>query len=165
MFFTEFQGSGVSSDFKANLQRYTEDAIRKFTKTGGQWTTDHELMLNTVLSERFAMASAIKQANEEIEKSKALADLKGKALREKETQFQEMSKSVQDAFSVLSELKQNNQSFSSNNAFNRAYENLNALITTKFAISLAEPVKILGDFEGSGNDWNRLLSFVRERNG
>ena len=54
----------MSGDFKANLQKYTEDAIRKFTKNGGQWTRDHELMLHTVLTERFAMASTIKYANE-----------------------------------------------------------------------------------------------------
>lgn len=40
-------------------------------------------MLNTVLAERFAMVSAIKYANEEIEKAKAVAELKGAALRER----------------------------------------------------------------------------------
>lgn len=88
-------GGAFSSDFAANLKRFTETAISKFTKNGGQWTSDHEFMLHSVLSERFAMANVIKQANEEIEKAKALAEIKGQALREKENQFQVMSKTVQ----------------------------------------------------------------------
>ena len=40
IFFSELydnrpSGSNISGDFKANLQKYTEDAIRKFTKNGG----------------------------------------------------------------------------------------------------------------------------------
>lgn len=70
IFFSELYdnrpGSNISGDFKANLQKYTEEAIFKFTKNGGQWTRDHEFMLHTVLGERFAMASTIKFANEEI---------------------------------------------------------------------------------------------------
>jgi hypothetical protein len=54
----------LSGDFQANLKRYVDQAIVKFTKNGGQWTTDHELMLHTMLGERFAMANAIKYANE-----------------------------------------------------------------------------------------------------
>jgi hypothetical protein len=69
IFFTEVfdkQNVNLSGDFQSNLKKYTEEAIRRFTKNGGKWTTDHEVMLNTVLAERFAMASAIKYANEEI---------------------------------------------------------------------------------------------------
>lgn len=40
-------------------------------------------MLNTVMSERFAMANAVKHANMEIEKVKAIADAKALALRER----------------------------------------------------------------------------------
>lgn len=86
IFFAELadgRGGNLSGDFKANLQKYTDDAIRRFTKNGGEWTRDHEFMLHTVLSERFAMASTIKFANEEIEKVKAIAEFKGQALREK----------------------------------------------------------------------------------
>ena len=66
MFFAELyqkQSVSISPDFEGNLKRYTEEAIRKFTDNGGKWTSDHELMLNTVLSERFAMANAVKHAN------------------------------------------------------------------------------------------------------
>lgn len=66
IFFTELydkQNVNLSGDFQSNLKKYTEDAIRRFTKNGGKWTSDHELMLNTVLAERFAMANTIKYAN------------------------------------------------------------------------------------------------------
>ena len=67
VFFAELydkQTVNISADFQSNLQRYTQEAIRKFTDLGGKWTSDHEIMLNTVLSERFAMANAVKQANQ-----------------------------------------------------------------------------------------------------
>ena len=66
IFFTELydrQTMNLNPDFQANLTKYTEDAIRKFTSNGGRWTSEHEVMLNTVLTERFAMANAIKHAN------------------------------------------------------------------------------------------------------
>jgi hypothetical protein len=37
------------------------------------------------------------------------------------------------------------------------------MITTSFTVHIGEPTRILGEFEGSGNDVNRLLSFIRER--
>lgn len=98
IFFTELhdkQTINISTDFQANLSRYTEDAVRKFTNTGGKWTSDHEIMLNTVLSERFAMANAVKQANSEIEKVKAIADAKANILRDRENQLQQATKMVQ----------------------------------------------------------------------
>jgi hypothetical protein len=106
IFFTELidkASSKTTGNFQANLQRYVEEAIAKFTRNGGKWTTDHELMLHTVLGERFAMANAIKFANEEIEKAKALAEIKGLALREKEAQFQSLSRTVQELHRGLSE--------------------------------------------------------------
>ena len=36
-------------------------------------------------------------------------------------------------------------------------------MTNTFVVHIGEPTRILGDFEGSGNDFNRLLSFLRER--
>jgi hypothetical protein len=165
IFFTEVfdkQNVNLSGDFQANLKKYTEEAIRRFTKNGGKWTTDHEVMLNTVLAERFAMASAIKYANEEIEKAKAVAELKGAALREKETQFQSLSKTVQDLHRSLLEL-QNSGAVSSNSSVSKYIDTLGGLVTNTFVVHIGEPTRILGDFEGSGNDFNRLLSFLRER--
>ena len=41
---------------------------------GTNWTNDHDLIINTVLEERFTLANTVKNANLEIEKSKAIAD-------------------------------------------------------------------------------------------
>ena len=44
IFFTELydkQNVNLSGDFQSNLKKYTEEAIRRFTKSGGKWTTDH----------------------------------------------------------------------------------------------------------------------------
>ena len=119
-------------------------------------------MLNTVLAERFAMVSAIKYANEEIEKAKAIAELKGAALREKETQFQSLSKTVQDLHRSLIEL-QNSGAISGNSSVSKYIDTLGGLVSNTFIVHIGEPTRILGDFEGSGNDLNRLLSFLRER--
>jgi hypothetical protein len=165
VFFTELfdkANINLSGDFQSNLKRYVEQAIAKFTKSGGKWSTDHELMLHTMLGERFAMASAIKYANEEIEKAKALAELKGAALREKETQFQALSKTVQDLYRGLSEL-QGSGYVTGNSSIARYVDTLGNLVNTTFTVHIGEPTRILGDFEGSGNDFNRLLSFIRER--
>ena len=75
---------------------------------GGNWTNDHELMLNTILEERFAMANLVKQANLEIEKVKSISDKRASALREKETQFLQISKQLSDFYTIV------NDSFSTN---------------------------------------------------
>ena len=165
IFFTELydrSNVNLSSDFQANLKKYTEDAIRRFTKSGGKWTTDHEVMLNTVLAERFAMASAIKYANEEIEKAKSLAEIKAGALREREGQLQALSKTVQELYRSLNEL-QNSGAISSNSLVARNLDVLGNLVSNSFTVLIGEPTRVLGEFEGSGNDFNRLLSFLRER--
>ena len=165
IFFTELfdkANVGLSGDFQSNLKKYVETAIARFTKNGGKWTTDHELMLHTVLGERFAMASAIKYANEEIEKAKALAEIKGAALRERDAQFQSLTQTVQQLQKSLVEL-QNSGAISGNSLVSRNIDLLGNLITSNFTIHIGEPTRILGEFEGSGNDFNRLLSFLRER--
>jgi len=119
-------------------------------------------MLNTVLAERFAMANAIKYANEEIEKAKSLAEIKAGALREREGQLQALSKTVQELYRSLNEL-QNSGAISSNSLVSRNLDILGNLVSSSFTIQIGEPTRVLGEFEGSGNDFNRLLSFLRER--
>lgn len=168
IFFAELydrQSINISADFKANLERYTEDAIRKFTANGGKWTGEHEMMLNTVLSERFAMANAVKHANLEIEKVKALADAKAVALREKDNQLQQAQTLVAQLQQSLNGVYENNPSFQENAAFKRSLDQVNQAVVTKFALSLSEPTRVLGDFQGTGNDFNRLMSLLREREG
>ncbi len=93
-----------------------------------------------------------------------MAELKGAALREREGQFQALSKTVQELYKSLVEL-QNSGAVSGNSSVSKYVDLLGGLVTSTFTINIGEPTKILGDFEGSGNDWNRLLSFLRERSG
>lgn len=84
IFFTELynkQSISVSTDFTNSLKQYTDSAISKLKQLGGSWTSDHELILNTVLEERFAMAHLVKQANLEIEKVRTISDKRSQALK------------------------------------------------------------------------------------
>lgn len=71
-------------------------------------------MLNTVLSERFAMANAVKQANSEIEKVKSLADVKANLLRDRENQLQQATSTIKQLVANLSTLRDNNPSLKNN---------------------------------------------------
>jgi len=108
------------------------------------------------------MGNAIRYANEEIEKAKALAEIKGAALREKETQFQSLSKTVQELHRELVQLN-GSGAISNNSLIARNIDLLGNLVTSTFTVHIGEPTRVLGEFEGSGNDFNRLLSFLRER--
>lgn len=133
---------------------------------GGNWTHDHELMLNTILEERFAMANLVKQANLEIEKAKSISDKRAVALREKETQFFQISKQLSEFYGVVNTLYETNDGrkvLSGSSSFNKLFGELGQWIKSDFVVRLEEPVKIIGDFTGSGNDWNRIQSALRER--
>jgi len=93
-----------------------------------------------------------------------LAELKGAALREKEGQFQAISKTVQDLYRSLIEL-QNSGAVGGNSLVSKHVDLLGNFVSSTFTVHIGEPTRILGDFEGSGNDFNRLLSFLREREG
>jgi len=55
----------------AKLKSFSDSVTRRFESLGA-WSTDHQLMLNSFLQERFLMANLVKSANLEIEKSKSL---------------------------------------------------------------------------------------------
>lgn len=67
IFFSELGGAtlpnNLSEELAAQLRSYTDSMYRKFTNIGGQWTGDHELMLSTILQERFTLANLIRNAN------------------------------------------------------------------------------------------------------
>lgn len=60
---------------------------------------------------------------------------------------------------------QTSGAISGNSSVAKYITSLGDLIKTSFTVYIGEPTRVLGDFEGSGNDWNRLLSFLRERDG
>jgi hypothetical protein len=169
IFFSELynkQTFSISADFNSNLKDYTTSAISKFTKMGGSWTSDHEIMLNTILEERFAMANLVKQANLEIEKVRVISDKRAAALREKEDQFHQVSKQLGELHKVIGEIygtSEGSRLLSSSSSFSNVYKGLESWIKSDYSVRLEEPMKILGDFVGSGNDWNRIQSLMRER--
>lgn len=62
------------------MKTFSDAIYRKF-QTLGDWTTDHQLMLNSFLQERFVMANIVKNANLEIEKSKQIGEKRLEGLR------------------------------------------------------------------------------------
>jgi len=112
------------------------------------------------------MANLVKHANLEIEKVKVISDKRGVALREKETQFLQISKQLSEFYKIVGEVYETNdgrKTLSGSSSFTRLYSELGNWIKSDYLIRLEEPVKILSEFIGSGNDWNRAQSLLRER--
>lgn len=87
-------------------------------------------------------------------------------MREKETQYLQISKQLSEFYKTVGTLNDSAEGkrlFSGSSNFSRLFTELGQWINTGFAVRLEEPVKIIGDFQGSGNDWNRLQSALRER--
>lgn len=82
IFFTEIeQGSNlVSADFNARLKSFSDSVYRKFESLGN-WSYDHQMMLNSFLQERFMMANLVKNANLEIEKAKAISTRRDESVK------------------------------------------------------------------------------------
>lgn len=82
MFFSEVAGYGsVSPSLQGELRRYTDSIGQRLGQLGSNWNSAHELMLNTILQERFVLGALVKSANEEIDRAKNLADRRLEALR------------------------------------------------------------------------------------
>jgi hypothetical protein len=103
---------------------------------GGSWTGDHELMLNTVLEERFAMANLVKQANLEIEKVRSISDKRAQALKEKDTQFLQVSKTLSEVHASLGDLISNNATLQQNSTLRKTFDSLNGYVSSQFAVRL-----------------------------
>ena len=63
------------------MSKYTREALGKLDSLGGNWAHSHELMLSTILAERFAMANLVKQANIEIERVQAISNANANAIK------------------------------------------------------------------------------------
>lgn len=82
IFFSEAFGSGkLNEDLNSQLRSYKESQYNQLFSLGKAWTNDHDMIVNTILQERFAMANMVRHANLEIEKSKAIADQRLEAFR------------------------------------------------------------------------------------
>ena len=81
IFFGELRSqSQMEGGFSNQLQSYSAQIIRQFESLG-QWSIDHQLMLNSFLQERFLMAELVHNANMEIEKAKETGERRLEGLR------------------------------------------------------------------------------------
>lgn len=82
IFFSELETGSktVGEDFNTKLKSFSDSVYRKFQALGN-WSMDHQMMLNSFLQERFLMANLIKNANLEIEKSKNIAVKREEAMK------------------------------------------------------------------------------------
>ena len=166
IFFPEFFDkvkAPVAADFTNSLRDYTQKSVAKLQNLGGNWTNDHELMIYTILQERFSIANLVLQANSELEKARSISDARAQSLHELENKFLQTSKLLADTDRDLAALISQNPSLADNVVLKRLQGNLNLFVTSSYAVKLEEPIRNLGEFVGSGNDWSRLLSFARER--
>ena len=64
IFFTELDSGNrlVGEEFNSKLKSFSDSVYRKFQSLG-DWSMDHQMMLNSFLQERFLMANLIKNAN------------------------------------------------------------------------------------------------------
>ena len=159
VFLTELGGSGnLSGDFAAGLRAYTDGAMKKFSALGGNWARDHELMLYTILQERFTMANLIKNANLEIEKAKAISDKRLEGLRrykQANSAFIEKYKKLESALAPQMAHLGGAGSF---------FSEIRTYIDGDFSTIVIEeePMRIFGDLHGTGEDFARLQGMYRE---
>lgn len=88
IFFTELEkdSSLVSADFNLRLKSFSDSVYRRFESLGN-WSVDHQMMLNSFLQERFMMANLVKNANLEIEKSKNISLRRDESLKRYESEI------------------------------------------------------------------------------
>jgi hypothetical protein len=165
VFFPElFDKQNVAAgSFEASLRDYTLKATEKLQKIGGGWSADHELMLSTVLADRFVYANLVRQANIEIEKAKGISDSRATTLREREDQLQHANKLLGDTQRALRDLLANNPKYSGNATITKLADNINTYLVSGLGANYNEPLRIIAEFVGSGNNWDRLASHLRER--
>lgn len=84
-------------------------------------------------------------------------------MKDRESQFLQSSKLLEDTQRSLNDLLSNNPTLAENDGLRKIADNLNGYISSGYAVLFYEPLSNLGDFVGSGNDWSRLSSFARER--
>lgn len=64
IFFSEaFGGVKLNADLNGQLRSYKESQYNKLFSLGKTWTNDHDMIVNTILEERFTMANMVKTAN------------------------------------------------------------------------------------------------------
>ena len=167
IFFSEaFGGAKLGEDLNAQLRSYKESQYNKLFSLGKTWTNDHDMIVNTILEERFTMANMVKNANLEIEKSKALADQRLEAYRLvrqnlalSQTKFENLEREL----GIISKNFEGNPNISTElrRLFLGLDEVRGALTVDPRTLRIEEVVTELGDIHGSGDGFIRLQSAFR----
>lgn len=167
IFFSEAFGNGkLSEDLNAQLRSYKESQYNKLLALGTSWTNDHDLIINTVLEERFTLANTVRNANLEIEKSKAIADQRLEGYRGLRQTFALLSSKLENLereFGVVSKNFEANPAVT--NELRRLFTSIDDLRKTLTvdprSLRAEEPVFVLGDIYGSEEGYVRLQSAFR----
>ena len=167
MFFADaWNGGRDSKVLQSQLKSYKQEQKSKMLSLGTSWTKDHDLMLNTILDEKFSMANTLKFANLEIEKSKAVADQRGEAykvLRQNYILGQSKLENLERELGVISKNFEHNSSVSGElrRIFVGLEEVRGALNVDPKSLKTEEIVHTLGDIHGNGDGFIRLQSAFR----
>ncbi len=170
IFFTElFNGGNLNlrEEITTSLTSYRETAYSKLYSLGKSWSTDHEIMFNTILQERFAMANMVKHANLEIERSKVIADqrLEGyRILKQATDVFQVKVDTFEKELSILvGNYKGDGRIESELKGLLRGVGEIRTVLKEDVRkIYIEEPVAVLGEIHGSDGNFLRLQSAFRE---
>ena len=106
--------SGTDLTFNTQLRSYTESVLGKFRNLGG-WKTDHELLLFSVLQEKFTHSQILKDLNVEVRKIKEAADQtnrENKQLRQANSEIQSSAKKLETPLSRLFDRLRNDKTYS-----------------------------------------------------
>ena len=171
MFFSDLldgnkQLRNLSPELGSQLRSYKESQKSKLYSLGKTWSNDHELMLNTILDERFTMANLLKEANLQVEKSKSIANQRGEAnkiLRQNFAHSTTKLENLERELGIVARNFENNSSVSGElrRIFTGLDEVRGALTVDPKTVQTEEIVFALGDIHGSGDGFIRLQSAFR----
>lgn len=167
IFFSElFGGAQLTEDLNSQLRSYKESSYNKLFSLGKQWSTDHELIVNTIIEERFDMANMIKHANLEIEKSRAISDqrLEGfKILKQSFTTVQSKLDSFEREFGIVAQsLGNDNKASGELRRLFGGLTDLKGIISSDIrTVQIEEPFQLLGEIHGTDGNYLRLQSAFR----
>lgn len=174
IFFSEaFGGANLGANGAINetianqLRSYKESTYNNLLSYGKTWSTDHEMIFNTVLQERFAMANMIKQANLEIEKSRAISDNRLEAYKIMKQSSDLMKSKIdnteREIVVMMTNVKGNPQMFGQFQKLENSFSDLKTVFYTDLkTINIEEPFKLIGEIHGSDGNFLRLQSAFRE---
>jgi len=169
IFFSELGGASLpnnlSEELASQLRSYTDSMYRKFTNIGGSWTTDHELMLSTILQERFTLANLIRNANVEIEKARQVADKRLEGLRKYKLATGSFEQKYKALESELNRIVADPQFGRYSGSISKLFGDFNNFLGSEIRTIHyeEEPIYVLGEIHGIDGNFLRLESLMRER--